>query len=95
MLNDEQVAVIGEGAKRFPVKATVNGYTWRGSVARMGGENLLGLSRAGRAPVWPLSRSDQCVRVRVEVLRFPRWPAGHAILVPPSPEAAVAGRPPR
>lgn len=48
MLDDEQVAAVGEGAKRFPVVATVNGYTWRTSVARRGGEALLGLSRAVR-----------------------------------------------
>lgn len=48
VLDDEQVAVVGEGAKRFPVVATVNGYTWRTSIARMGGEALLGLSRAVR-----------------------------------------------
>jgi len=48
VLDDEQVTVIGEGAKRFPVTATVNGYTWRSSVARMGGENLLGLNKAVR-----------------------------------------------
>ena len=45
VLDETQVAVVGEGAKRFPVVATVNGYTWRTSVARMGGEFLLGLSR--------------------------------------------------
>jgi hypothetical protein len=48
VLEDAQVAAVGEGAKRFPVVATVNGYTWRTSVARMGGESLLGLSRAVR-----------------------------------------------
>ena len=37
-----------KGAKRFPVVATVNGYAWRTSVARMGGEFLLGLSRQVR-----------------------------------------------
>jgi Domain of unknown function (DUF1905) len=42
------VAAIGEGAKRFPVVATVNGYTWRTSVTRMSGEFLLGLNRAVR-----------------------------------------------
>jgi hypothetical protein len=45
VLDDEQVAAVGEGAKRFPVTATVNGYTWRTSVARMGGEFLVGLRR--------------------------------------------------
>jgi hypothetical protein len=48
VLDDAQVADVGEGAKRFPVVATVNGYTWRTSVARMGGEFLLGLSREVR-----------------------------------------------
>src|SRR5437660_2288581 len=48
VLDDEQVAEIGEGAKRFPVVATVNGYTWRTSVMRMRGEFLLGLSREVR-----------------------------------------------
>src|SRR3954465_2757155 len=28
VLDDAQVQAIGEGAKRFPVVATVNGYTW-------------------------------------------------------------------
>ena len=34
LLDDDQVAAVGEGARRFPVAATVNGYTWRTSVAR-------------------------------------------------------------
>jgi Bacteriocin-protection, YdeI or OmpD-Associated/Domain of unknown function (DUF1905) len=48
VLDDAQVETLGEGAKRFPVVATVNGYTWRTSVARMGGEFLVGLSREVR-----------------------------------------------
>jgi hypothetical protein len=48
LLDDEQVAAVGEGAKGFPVVATVNGHTWRGRVARMRGEFLLGLTRATR-----------------------------------------------
>jgi uncharacterized protein YdeI (YjbR/CyaY-like superfamily) len=49
VLDDEQVTAVGEGAKRFPVRATVNGYSWAASVTRMGGEFLLGLNRAVRA----------------------------------------------
>jgi hypothetical protein len=49
VLDAEQVATIGEGKKRFPVNATVNGYTWQTTVATMGGESLLGLSKAVRA----------------------------------------------
>jgi hypothetical protein len=45
VLDDSQVAAVGEGPKRFPVVATVNGYTWRTSVARMGGEFLVGLNK--------------------------------------------------
>jgi hypothetical protein len=48
VLDDQQVAAVGEGAKRFPVLARVNGYAWRTSVARMRGEYVLGLSRAVR-----------------------------------------------
>jgi hypothetical protein len=49
VLDDGQVATVGEGAKRFPVVATVNGYTWRTSVARMGGEFLVGLNKEVRS----------------------------------------------
>jgi Bacteriocin-protection, YdeI or OmpD-Associated/Domain of unknown function (DUF1905) len=48
VLDDDQVAAVGEGAKRFPVLATVNGYSWSTSVTRMRGEFLVGLSRAVR-----------------------------------------------
>jgi hypothetical protein len=48
VLDGEQVAVVGEGGKRFPVTATVNGYTWRTTVTRMRGKFLLGLNRAVR-----------------------------------------------
>lgn len=48
VLTDQQVAAVGEGAKRFPVRATVNGHTWRTSVARMRGEFLVGLNREVR-----------------------------------------------
>jgi Bacteriocin-protection, YdeI or OmpD-Associated/Domain of unknown function (DUF1905) len=42
------VAEVGEGRKAFPVRATINGYTWAGRVSRMGGEFLLGLNREVR-----------------------------------------------
>jgi hypothetical protein len=48
VLTDEQVQQVGEGAKRFPVQATINGHPLRLSVARMKGEFLLGLSKANR-----------------------------------------------
>src|SRR5688500_18179101 len=36
------------GAKRVPVKATVNGETYRGSIVRMGGKYMLGIPKAFR-----------------------------------------------
>jgi bacteriocin resistance YdeI/OmpD-like protein/uncharacterized protein DUF1905 len=48
MLDDGQVAAVGEGAKRFPVVARVNGYEWRTTVTRMRGEFMLGLNREVR-----------------------------------------------
>lgn len=48
VLDEAQVAAVGEGLKRFPVLATVNGYAWRTTVTRMRGEFLLGLSREVR-----------------------------------------------
>jgi hypothetical protein len=49
VLDDDQIAALGKGQKRFPVVATVNGYTWRTSVARMGGEFLVGLNKDVRS----------------------------------------------
>jgi len=48
VLTEKQVTAVGEGAKRFPVVATVNGYTWRTTITRMRGEFLLGLNREVR-----------------------------------------------
>lgn len=65
VLDDDQVARVGEGAKRFPVRATINGFTWRSSVARMRGESLLGLSKAIRAAAG-VEAGDQ-VQVELEL----------------------------
>ncbi len=48
VLSDDQVADLGGGAKAFPVSVTVGGVTLALRVARMGGENLVGLSKAAR-----------------------------------------------
>jgi hypothetical protein len=48
VLDPEQVDAVGEGAKRFPVVARVNGHSWRTTVTRMRGEFLVGLNRAVR-----------------------------------------------
>jgi len=51
VLSDEQVAAIGEGARSFAVRATINGESWAGRVTSRGGEFLLGMSRAVRDQV--------------------------------------------
>ncbi|OIJ32258.1 MULTISPECIES: YdeI/OmpD-associated family protein [unclassified Microbacterium] len=48
LLTDEQVASFGAG-KAFPVAVTIGGRTARLRLARMGGENMIGLSKAARA----------------------------------------------
>lgn len=48
VLSDEQVSSLGGDAKAFPVKVTVKGVTVALRVARMGGENLIGFSKAAR-----------------------------------------------
>lgn len=48
LLTDDQVAALGAGKKAFPVTLTVNGVTLPLRLARMGGENLVGLAKAAR-----------------------------------------------
>lgn len=49
LLTDEQVASLGDGKKSFPVSVTLNGTRATLRLARMGGENLVGFSKAARA----------------------------------------------
>ena len=48
VLTEEQVQAVGEGAKRFAARTTINGAELRTTVTRMRGEFLFGLSRAAR-----------------------------------------------
>jgi hypothetical protein len=48
VLSDEQVASLGAG-KVFPVAVTIGGRTARLRLARMGGENMIGFTKAVRA----------------------------------------------
>src|SRR5256885_1015532 len=84
VLDDAQVAAVGEGKKRFPVVATVNGTTWRTSVARMGGEFLVGLNREVRESAG-VQAGDQ-VRVELTLDTEPR-----EVDVPEALAAALAG----
>ena len=83
VLDDAQAAAVGEGAKAFPVQATVNGYTWRGRVARMGGESLLGLNREVRTAAGV--EAGDTVEVVVALDSTPR-----EVDVPPALAAALA-----
>jgi hypothetical protein len=86
VLDEDQVAAVGEGAKRFPVVATVNGYTWRTSVARMGGEFRVGLSKEVRQGASVEAGDD--VEVRLELDAAPR-----EVEVPAALAAALASDP--
>jgi hypothetical protein len=91
VLDDAQVAAVGEGARRFPVVATVNGYTWRTSVARMRGEFLLGLSREVRQGAG-VEAGDE-VEVTVGLDAAPREvevPAALAAALAADPEASAS-----
>ena len=86
VLDDAQVEAIGEGAKRFPVVATVNGYTWRTTVTRMRGEFLLGLNREVREGAGAEAGDE--VEVTVELDAAPR-----EVEVPGDLAAALASDP--
>ena len=91
LLDDAQVAIVGQGAKRFPVVATVNGYTWRTSVARMGGEFLVGLPREVREGAGVTAGDD--VEVTLELDTVPREvevPEALAAALATDPEAKAA-----
>lgn len=49
VLSDEQVAALADGAKAFPVRVQIDDRVVALRLARMGGENLIGLSKAARA----------------------------------------------
>jgi hypothetical protein len=91
VLDEIQVATVGEGAKRFPVVATVNGYTWRSSVSRMGGEFLLGLNREVRDGAG-VQAGDEA-EVIIELDEAPREvdvPADLAAALAVDPQAAAS-----
>jgi hypothetical protein len=87
VLDDEQVEAIGEGAKRFPVAATINGHTWRTTVTRMRGEFLLGLSRAVREQAGVQAGDTVEVQLALDA-------AVREVEIPPALAEALAADPP-
>jgi hypothetical protein len=84
VLTDEQAAVIGEGAKAFPVVASIGGKTVRGRVSRMGGEYLFGFSRAAREAAGLEIGADVSVEISLDT-------APREVDVPPALAAALDG----
>ena len=91
VLDDEQMAAMGEGARRFPVLATVNGHSWRTTVTSMRGEFLLGLNRGVRESAGV--QAGDTVEVAVELDTAPRdvdVPEALAIALAADPAANAA-----
>jgi hypothetical protein len=81
----EIVEALGSG-RRPPVRVTINGYTYRSTVAVMGGEYLIGVSAENRAGA-RVAASDT-VDVDVELDTEPR-----EVAVPADVAAALDGEP--
>lgn len=87
VLTDEQLEVLGEGAKTPNVEVTVNGtYTFAGRVGRMGGENLLGFNKANRTAAGVAAGDEVDVVVRLDGV-------ARTVDVPDDLAAALAGVP--
>lgn len=85
VLTDDQVAELSD-KKVFPVTVTIGDRSFAGRVARMGGENLVGLSKAARQQL------QVEVGQRVEVTLSPD-DAPRAVELPPELVAAFEQNP--
>ena len=83
---DDVVEALGSG-KRIPVKVTINGYTYRNTVAVMGGEYWVGISAEHRAGAGVAGGEE--VDVEMELDTAPRQ------VIVPDDLAAVLGAEPR
>ena len=80
-------AVLGLGSgRRPPVLVTLNGYTYRSTVAVMGGEYMIGVSNEHRTASG--LRPGEEVEVTLELDTAPR-----EVVVPPELETALAADP--
>ena len=82
---DEVVETLGAG-KRPKVRATINGHSWRTSIASMGGRFMVGVSAEVRAAAG-VAGGDE-VDVELEVDEAPR-----EVEVPPDFAAALTANP--
>ncbi|MBP3976485.1 YdeI/OmpD-associated family protein [Microbacterium sp. BLY] len=85
LLTDEQVAAFGAG-KTFPVAVTIGGRTARLRLARMGGENMIGLSKAARADLGVEIDQEVDAVIRLDT-------AERTVEVPPELAAALDADP--
>lgn len=82
---EEVVEALGSG-RRPPVRVTINGYTYRNTIAVMGGEYMVGVSAEHRAGA-QVAGGDE-VDVEVELDRAPR-----EVTVPDDLAAALDAEP--
>lgn len=85
LLDDEQVAALGS-AKNPPVVVTIGGRSARLRIARMGGRNMLGLSKAARAELGVEIGDEVDVEIALDA-------AERAVDVPEALAAALAADP--
>lgn len=85
ILTDEQVASFGAG-KAFPVAVTIDGRTARLRLARMGGQNMIGFSKAVRAELGVEIDQEVDAVIRVDS-------AEREVEVPPALSAALDADP--
>ncbi|HEX5822845.1 MAG TPA: YdeI/OmpD-associated family protein [Candidatus Limnocylindrales bacterium] len=82
---DEIVESLGAG-KRPPIQVTINGYTYRSTVAVMGGDYMVGVNADNRAAAG-VAGGDE-VDVDIELDTAPR-----EVTVPPDLQAALDAEP--
>jgi hypothetical protein len=81
----EVVAALGQ-SKRPPVRVTINGYTYRSTVAVLGGRFMLGVSNEVRASAG-VAAGDE-VEIQMELDTAPR-----EVTIPPGLAKELAGDP--
>ena len=90
---EETVLALGKG-KRPPVSVTINGYTYRSTVAPMGGRYLVGVSAENRAGAGVAGGQE--VDVDLELDTAPReieLPADFAAALAGDPDAGAPSKP--